>query len=213
MKINGTMAQLHEMGYALLERVGQEGLDIIANQLGEIIYITDVKVNLKNENLVTSNRALGFHTDHPKADYVAWICIRSSKEGGETVLADARAAYLKLSPIQRQALSSIYLFEHKVFANDEGNHPLVKIANGVVKIYYSFWLVREHNLSPLQKESVTRFHENLPECKIAEFKMLTDDVLVVDNGRILHGRHAFSDPKRFLKRYWITRYPSSNLSN
>jgi len=203
---------LWKESYALVKDVASEGLDAIAAELGEVIHVTDVKVNPKSRALVTSARALDFHTDHARADYVAWLCIDQADDGGETILADAEAAYLRLSPGERHALSGIHLREHKVFADDEDFRPLVIVENGEAKFYYSFWLV-EDNLSSTQKDALTRFRRILSECQIAEIKLRPDDVLVVDNARILHGRRAFSGEKRFLKRYWISRYPSINAAD
>lgn len=195
-----------------MEGVASNGMDVIAAELGEVIHVTDVKVNPKSRALVTSARALDFHTDHPKADYVAWLCIDQADDGGETILADAEAAYLRMLPWERHALSGIRLREHKVFTDDEDCRPLVVVKNGEPRFYYSFWLVKD-NLSSVQKDALTRFQRILPECRVAEIKLRPDDVLVVDNTRMLHGRRAFSGEKRFLKRYWIRRYPSINAAD
>jgi len=203
---------LWKEGYALVEGAASDGLDAIAAQLGEVIHVTDVKVSPKGKALVTSARALDFHTDHPKADYVAWLCIDQADDGGETILADAEAAYLRLSLEERRALFGIHLFEHKVFTDDGDFRPLVAAKNGKTRFYYSFWLVKD-NLSSVQKDALKRLQRILPECQFAEIRLRPDDVLVVDNTRILHGRRAFSGERRFLKRYWISRYPSTNAAD
>ena len=203
---------LWKEGYALVQGAASSGMEAIAAELGEVIYVTDVKVNPQGRALVTSARALDFHTDHPRADYVAWLCIDQADDGGETILADAEAAYRHLSPGERHALSGIHLREHKVFSDDEDFRPLVVVKNGETRFYYSFWLVKD-SLSSLQKGALTRFQRMLPECRIAEIKLRPNDVLVVGNTRILHGRRAFSGDRRFLKRYWISRCPSVNAAD
>lgn len=204
--------KLYEEGYMYVEGAASSGMDAIASELGEIIYVTDVKINPKNRALVTSACALDFHTDHPKADYVAWLCINQSDDGGETILADAEMAYLQLSHGERRTLSDIYLFEHKIFIDDKDFCPLVTIENNRINFYYSYWLIND-NLSSIQKDVLMHFREILSECQIAEIKLCPDDVLVVDNRRILHGRHAFCGDKRFLKRYWISRPYFTNIAD
>ena len=203
---------LWKEGYVLVRGAASSGMEAIAAELGEVIYVTDVKVNPQGRALVTSARALDFHTDHLRSDYVSWLCIDQADDGGETILADAEAAYRHLSPGERYALSGIHLREHKVFADDEDSRPLVVVKNGKARFYYSFWLI-EDSLSSVQKDALTRFQRMLPGCRIAEIKLRPDDVLVVDNTRILHGRRAFSGERRFLKRYWISRCPSVNAAD
>ena len=198
-------SKLRDNGYAVIKGAGNSGMNLVAAELGEVIHITDVKIDRKSRGLVTSARALDFHTDHSRADYVMWHCIRQADNGGETILADANAAYFRLLPNERQMLASIQLYEHSVFSDDDESHPLVTEENKKKKFYYSFWLVDESNLQPAQKKALVHFQANLSDCQIAEFKLEPDDALVIDNSWILHGRRAISDERRFLKRFWVSR--------
>ena len=179
----------------------------VVAKLGDILHVTDVKVDLKSKSLVTSNRALDFHTDHPRADYIVWHCIEQSEVGGETILADAEKGYLQLSSKEQKWLSTIRLFEYKVFPDDEDSYPLVSVRNNRIRFYYSYWLV-DNDLSINQREALTRFRIFLAKSKIAEFRLCSDDVLVVDNTRIFHGRRSFLGNQRFLKRYWVGCFTS-----
>ena len=138
--------KLRDNGYVVIKGAGCAGSKLVADELGEIIHTTDVKVDRKSKGLVTSNRALDFHTDHSRADYVMWLCIRQASNGGETILADANAAFLRLLPRERSVLSSIQLYEHCVFSDDQESHALVTVTNNNRKFYYSFWLVDKTNL-------------------------------------------------------------------
>lgn len=198
-------------GHAFVKNAGHIGLNSIMRELGDVIYVTDVKVNVKSRSLVTSSRALDFHTDHPKADYVAWLCIKQSDSGGETIIADAEAAYLNLPSKDRQILSTIRFFEHKVFQGDEDDHPMIAIDNGRRKFYYSYWL-SGYDISEEKENSLNRFRMALSECVIAEIRLHAGDVLIVDNTRILHGRRSFAGNKRLLRRYWVRRYPPTTHS-
>ena len=141
-----------------------------------------------------------------------WLCIRQASNGGETILADANAAYLRLLPCERSVLSSVQLYEHCVFSDDNESHALVTVTNNKRKFYYSFWLVDKSNLQHAQKKALAKFDANLSTCQIAEFKLEPDDILVVDNSWILHGRRAIDDEKRFLRRFWISRRKEHRFS-
>ena len=116
---------LHQHGYATLKNAGQAGLDEVIAQLGEVIQVTRVRNEPDTPALVTSDQSLDFHTDHANVDYIAWLCRRPAEAGGETILADAEAAFARLSAAEQSALGQIRLFEHKVFADDEDDRPLV----------------------------------------------------------------------------------------
>ena len=200
--LQSIFANLNQNGYALVKGIGQKRLHLILKQLGSIIHTTDVKVDLNSRALVTSAKALDYHTDHPKADYIAWLCIKQSFCGGETILADAEVAYQRLTLQEREALAGIFLFEHKVFVGDNDSHPLVTIRNGSIDFYYSYWLVDE-SLSFEKRKALDKFQHYVSESKIAEIKLQRDDVLIIKNRKVLHGRRSIGDKERFLKRYWI----------
>lgn len=203
------LQELRERGYALLKAAGQSALDNVVAQLGEVIQVTEVRSNPNTRALVTSARALDFHTDHPKADYIAWLCVEQADSGGESILADAEMAFNRLPPDERERLADIRLFEHKVFPDDADSRPLLSVADGKRKFYYSFWLV-EDDLPPDQKTALRSFQRAVPECQVAELKLREDDILVVDNTRMLHGRRAFAGDKRHLRRFWIRRFCSKH---
>ena len=200
--LQSIFANLSQDGYVFIKGSGQKELHFILEKLGHIIYTTDVKVDLSSRSLVTSAKALDYHTDHPRADYIAWLCIEQSRYGGETILADAEVAYRRLTQQEREVLAGIFLFEHKVFSGDKDSHPLVTIRDGNINFYYSYWLV-EKSLSLEKKSALDKFKTYVSESKVAEIKLQRDDVLIVNNRKILHGRRSIGDKKRFLKRYWI----------
>lgn len=205
-KVQSVLLSLRTRGYAVSERAGQSGLDAILRHLGTVICMTEVKCDPASRSLVCSSRALDLHTDHPRADYVVWLCVRQSDVGGATVLADAHAAYLHMLPEERRLLSQVRIFEHKVFADDRDSRPLITLEGGCVRFYYSDWLVK----SPLPHGALlalSKFRRILPEYKTAQIKLNPTDVLVIDNTRILHGRQAFDGGDRLLKRYWVRSRP------
>ena len=194
---------LRSRGYGLLEKVDSGALDGILAALGEVVQVVDVVNDPETPALVTSAEALDYHTDHPRVDCIAWRCIKQAAEGGESILADAALAFAQLPAADQAALAEVRLFEHKVFPDDADSQPLVSWGpDGRRRFYYSFWLVKDQ-LPAAQRQALRRFRSLVPACQLAEFRLQPDDLLVVDNTRILHGRRAFTGNERRLIRYWI----------
>ena len=98
-------------------------------------------------------------------------------------------------------VEAIELFEHKVFEDDRSSIPLVTKDGMDIKFYYSFWLVRDEDRS---NPALIAFQDNLRNMPYHTVSLGENDVLVVDNHRVLHGRTAIEGSKdRHLKRYWI----------
>lgn len=199
-KITSTLT---ETGYAFIANQSKEDVSHILGHLGEVIYTTDVKINHNSRALVTSSKALDFHTDHHKAKWILWYCLEQTDVGGESILVDATLAYQKLENKNKKILAQIMLFEHKIFDDDENSYPLVKHENGALEFYYSFWMANE-NMPPVQKTALTAFRSAIANESVIKLKLQKNDILIIDNHRILHGRCKIEGHQnRFLKRFWI----------
>lgn len=194
--------KLRECGWFHLPSAGEEKFLALVTALGEVIHKTEVAVKPESPGLVTSDKPLDFHTDHSKADYVAWLCIKPDAEGGETILADARKAFSLLGSDDQQILKTVMLKEHHMFDCDPLRSPLVSNINGMLKFYYSFWLA-DKNMSKRQNLAFNAFRRAVSTIPCQEFKLRCHDILIVDNSFILHGRRAIKSPNRQLKRFWI----------
>ncbi len=205
--------RLQKQGWLHLEKTDVRVLKTILMGLGEVTYVLDVMVK-PGKALVTSSKALGFHTDHHRADYVVWHCLEAAKIGGESILVDAEAAFSMLDEKDQKQLPKIKHYEHKVFDGDEGSQPLLSMQNGKRKFYYTPWLAAKNDkpqpqqgvkekMPPPQKRAYEAFENAIKKTPNMEIKLQRSEVLIVDNGRILHGRRAFQGGRRHLKRYWI----------
>lgn len=152
--------------------------------------------------LVTSDRALDFHTDHHRASFIAWHCLVQTLEGGASRLADARAAFDELGPEQQRLLAEIRLFETSIFPGDASTHPLVELGGAVPRFYCSFW--SDAPLDPDHAAAFEAFEAAIRRHQVANFRLTPGDVLVIDNRRILHGRSAITGSRdRHLVRHWL----------
>ena len=200
---------LRKRGWFHLPDAGEKKFFELASVLGEVIHKTDVVVKPESRGLVTSSESLDFHTDHSKADYVAWLCLKPDKKGGETILADARAAFSLLDSDDRKTLETVMLKEHGMFEDDPLHSPLVSGIDGKLKFYYSFWLV-DKNMPCEKRKAFDAFRRAVATVPFHEFRLQRNDILIVDNAFILHGRRSITDPERHLKRLWI--HSTSTLS-
>ncbi len=202
MMMKDIRAKLHEHGWFLMPSAGARKFFALAASLGEVIDQTDVVVKPESRSLLTSCKSLDFHTDHSKADYIAWLCMKPAKEGGESILADARKAFSLLDSDQQKILETVMLKEHRVFKNDPLQFPLISNINGKPKFYYSFWLA-DKNMPEHQRHAFSAFRRAVAGIPYHELKLRHNDVLIINNSFVLHGRRAIKDPSRRLRRLWI----------
>lgn len=194
---------LQKTGILHLQNYDETMVSELLKTLGKVIQITDVKVSPHAKGLVNTERGLGFHTDHHKAKYILWHCLEQTDKGGESILINAREVYAQLTDNQKDILRKVNLHEHKVFEDDVESMPLVRMIENEPHFYYSFWLL-EKEMKEEQKEAVQAFENALKNSSFQEIKLQRNEVLIIDNQFILHGRKAILGSKnRYLKRYWI----------
>lgn len=95
--VRGMRVKLRERGWFHMHSATGNMFSSLAESLGSVVYETDVSVREESRGLVTSDKALDFHTDHSLVDYVAWLCIKSDDRGGDTILTDALDAFALLN--------------------------------------------------------------------------------------------------------------------
>jgi alpha-ketoglutarate-dependent taurine dioxygenase len=193
---------LEMRGFAILPGLDEEAATRCLGSLGRVIHEFDVRPRMGSRALVTSLRDLPPHTDHHRARWIAWHCVRPAESGGESVLVDARAAYASLTVARRAALERVLLFEHSVFSGDVDRHAVVTRDGMVTRIYYSYWLCDE-SLAPPEADAFEAFRRAIDHAPQFRRVLRTGDLLLVDNTWMLHGRTAFLDPARHLRRSWL----------
>ncbi len=194
-------ATLAEQGYQHVPALTYGDFRETVAALGTIIQRTEVRVRPESKAMVTSPRSLDLHSDHHAARYIAWYCHRQSEEGGESLLADAQAAFDRLLPTHRDRLFNLHLNEHRVFPDDPGSWPFVLYDRGRLRFYYSFWLA---NPGDRDEPSLLAFREALAAMPPMEMKLQQGEALIIDNHRMLHGRKAIgAEGDRYLERFWI----------
>jgi alpha-ketoglutarate-dependent taurine dioxygenase len=204
-RLGRVLQDLRANGWCCIRRGGADALGLAAARLGAVLHSTDVVVRPSSRALVTSARALGPHTDHSRADFVAWLCVEPADRGGETMLVDAWPVLALLPARSLELLREVQLFEHRVFPSDPERHPLLSYDSGPPSVYYTYWLRCE--LDAARAHALDQFRALVESsANQVRFRLERGDVLIVDNHRVLHGRTAIALPsRRHLRRLWIER--------
>jgi alpha-ketoglutarate-dependent taurine dioxygenase len=193
--------ELDAHGFKYLKNQTIKDVNLLCHSLGKILLETDVKIDLTTKALVTSDKELDMHTDHSKAKYIIWHCLKQTSIGGHSLILDTRKVLQKLSKTEKQDLTKIQLFEHKIFKNDLESYPMLSKINGKDKMYYSFWFINPKNK---HNQAFLKFKCIVDEMKKTEIRLNKNDVLIIDNDRMFHGRtKILGDKNRHLKRFWI----------
>ena len=174
----------------------------LLEQLGEIVEETRVRQRNMAKTYLAGRDAVPLHTDHPEADLVVWRCEVQDLQDGATVLADG---YSIVRAMGRSAepLRSVEL-------HIPPQLPRQKLDRGTVwdgrRLYYAPWypIVQADNDG---RRALKRF-ESLLAMGLGHrrIRLEVGEMLIVDNGRWLHGRDKLpKGSNRLLYRYWLRR--------
>tara|TARA_B100000965_G_scaffold316555_1_gene276890 strand:- start:749 stop:1387 length:639 start_codon:yes stop_codon:yes gene_type:complete len=202
MQIDEVASELKSKGWSRFSSINIDLQELI-HRLGFIIMENDVSIDKQSRSLVRSSKPLPPHTDHHLAHYILWHCHKQDSEGGFSIVVDGLKIFQEMDSKQKELLKGINLMEHCVFKDDLQHHPMIQNTENGLRIYYSFWMA-DDNLSKEQKEAFEAFNNRVRDAQPIKFRLEPGECLVIDNGRILHGRSSLSpDSDRLLKRYWI----------
>lgn len=194
--------ELREKGFILLSVNALTEFKQLCSQIGSVVKYTDVKINNKKPWYLNKPNAFPFHTDDPEINIVSWFCITQDKIDGSINLIDVRSIFDKIDKGSLDTLKSIYT---NIQILDKAS-PLV-IGITPLKLYYAPWNIKRNSLSSQQKQELNCFEleiQNLKKEKLIKIKLCKNQVLIINNNFILHGREEISkDSKRHLVRAYI----------
>lgn len=193
--------KIKEQGYIHLPfSTAVDPLNILSG-FGKVIFESQIRENHKSSRLLASNKAMGFHTDHFHANYIAWFCHSQAFTGGESLLLDTQLIIKTLPPSVVELLREINVQSHKIFYHDKMNYPLLSEFN---EIYYADWMLDEAPTLK-HKKALETFQKALNEAPFIKLQLSEGDLLIIDNHRMLHGRSEFPfSSNRWLTRYWLS---------
>lgn len=172
---------------------------------GKLILTSEVKVVENAQFMVQSAEPMDWHQDSPEAKWIAWSCLCPGEQNEVTELLDGRPVLSNLSSETLDTLGSVPV---RNLSDDPAQSyvPLLRRQGDLLKTYYCPWLTE---LSGAQKQeaALLEFKKGiqLRSNSVIQIHWQQDDLLIIDNHRMLHkrGRLAASS-QRHLRRYWIS---------
>lgn len=131
------------------------------------------------------------------------LCDRPARRGGETTLVDTWALLEQIAVSEPELFESLLTCPRRIpFVFGDVVGPTIALRGEA--------LVFTHSPMPARDEIGRRLAPWIAKAPRIELAIATDEVLLVDNHRMLHGRHAFAgDRRRFLRLLVWTHAPSS----
>ena len=187
-------------GWTILRPQGRDALLAELAQLGPVIQTTEVTPRANAKAALATDKEMQLHTDHPRARWISWECVRQSSEGGYSLLKDTKPALDSLTGSERDELRSLAIRTHVVFPDDTGAYPVLrKDGNGADWVYFTPWMTDGQSSPAFRK-----FLQALEASPTLSVRLYPGESLLIDNGRMLHGRSALDgDKDRLLIRRWI----------
>ena len=187
-------------GWTILQPQAREALLVELAQLGPVIQTTEITPRANAKAALATDKEMQLHTDHPRARWISWECVRQSSEGGYSLLKDTKPALDALTTAERVELRALSIRTHVVFSDDTGAYPVLRNdRDGSDWVYFTPWMTDGQRSPALQK-----FIQALEATPNLSVRLYPGESLLIDNGRMLHGRSALGgDKDRLLIRRWI----------
>jgi alpha-ketoglutarate-dependent taurine dioxygenase len=195
-----SQAAIATKGWTVLRAQVSEALLAELAQLGPVIQTTEITPRANAKAAVATDKEMQLHTDHPRARWISWECVRQSSEGGYSLLKDTKLALDTLTTAEREELRSLSIRTHVVFSDDTGAYPILRNdGDGSDWIYFTPWMTDGQSSPAFRK-----FTQALEATPILSVRLYPGESLLIDNGRMLHGRSALGgDKDRLLIRRWV----------
>jgi alpha-ketoglutarate-dependent taurine dioxygenase len=187
-------------GWIVLRPQGRVSLLAQLAALGPIVQTTKIAPRANAKAALATDKEMQLHTDHPRARWISWECVRQSSEGGYSLLKDTKPALDALTDSERDELRALSIRTHVVFPDDTGAYPVLRNdGDGSEWIYFTPWMTDGQRSPAFQK-----FIQALEATPTLSVRLYPGESLLIDNGRMLHGRSALGgDKDRLLIRRWI----------
>ena len=200
MRMVPRIESLATKGWTILRPQVNESLLVSLAQLGPVIQTTEVTPRANAKAALATDKEMQLHTDHPRARWINWECIRQSSEGGYSLLKDTKPALDSLTAPERDELRVLSIRTHVVFPDDTGAYPVLRNdGDGADWVYFTPWMTDGQSSPAFRK-----FIEALEATPTLTLRLFPGESLLIDNGRMLHGRSALGgDKDRLLIRRWI----------
>ena len=195
----GIRAGLEREGLAVCQ-VARDSVREALSGVGRIALETDVRQRKGAVTYLSGREAVPLHTDHPEALWVAWWCEAQAKRDGASVLADGQAV-VSLMGEESRFLQEVELRVPPQLPRQV--HDTARVWDGE-RLYYAPWYPVLRATTQGRQALGTFVGLLAMGFGRRRIRLQPGDILVVDNGRWLHGRDRVEDGSgRHLRRFWL----------
>jgi len=195
---------INKNGFVKIPSLKNEELINIINFLGKPFHRSEIKVEENSKKFFKSNKELDLHSDNPNAKFVLLYCVQQSEKGGETSLLDLNPFFNNLSvneiEIYKEIAIPIPFYKFSV--------PVSKTVSEFIYsndgYYFLPWVILPLN-STKNILAIDKLKSYIDHSIKIEFKLKSNDLLIIDNKRMLHGRKKIIENSynRNIIRIWI----------
>ena len=220
------LLNLKRAGFARINQpVSFETFESIATEIGTIELVSEIRIDDNQAQQLHQTRkvkarpspykadSLGFHSDNPRMDVLAWYCFEQDENTGATLLIDTSdlPSYLAEDDLAALCETNLWYSVRSLESDEEQlfQIPLVIRKSTGCYVYYQPWLFLDA-YDAEQTRVLQKFSDYLAykqRTQTISVKLEKQECLFIDNRRILHGRDAIAgNSRRHLRRFFIRTY-------
>lgn len=201
------LSKLRDVGWCRLPPMTDAGYREMLTRLGRPWCETSVELRADVRSYLCQPGSVPLHTDHPDADYTAWRCERQDDTDGSQLLVDGWKALEACGDYVRDALRHIHVDVRVRNGELPSRVPILRRTALGDRLFFALWIT-PIEMDPRSTKAFDELYqavERVAAARTEEVRLRVGEVLVVDNGRVLHGRGPLSPTSdRLLRRFWIT---------
>lgn len=205
-EISAISDAVKRVGWCRLGPMSGADYRALIRQLGAPWFETAVELRPDVRSYLCKPEPVPFHTDHPNADWISWQCEVQDDRAGAQQFVDGLDALQACGPGIREALRNVHAEVRVRRDSPPSTVPIVRHSSDGDRLFYASWI------KPTEQDpdTVSAFDTLKAEIErrsvthVQEVRLSACEVLIADNGRLLHGRQGLeSTSKRCLRRFWI----------
>jgi len=200
--VDSASRELDSKGWSFIEGGGSSAFDQVTAALANKLYDSDIRLDDRFPHMVSKPAAIAYHCDSPRARYIAWLCLASGERSVPLKLVDTWHVLRKMDSDTVATLAETRLGFNCRITEKFCSMPIVsKNEAGDETIVFFNRLNIPRNLTEIQREAVADFTMSVDQAESVEIYLRPNDILIVNNHRIVHGRDALDeDTNRHLIR-------------
>jgi hypothetical protein len=207
-QVSDVTESVRRIGWCCLGPMSDAEYRTLVGQLGTPWCETAVELRPNVRSYLCKPEPVPFHTDHPDADWMSWRCEVQDEADGTQLLVDGLDALRACGPRVRDVLTQVHVEVRVRQDTPPARVPIVRVSPQGDRLFFASW-IKPMESDPFSLKAFAALREEIDrrcESHAFEVRLAEGEVLVIDNGRLLHGRKGLaSSSKRRLRRFWITR--------